>query len=265
MAIFSQKPPSKADLRVKEQYWREYDEAKKEGTSFFPDHVAKDAVMSLIAVLVVLGLAIFAGAPLADKADPAVQVYSPRPEWYFFFLFELLHYFTSASTVILGTIILPTVFFLILFAVPFIDRSRERRPWKRPFATGAGIVTLAVVILLSVKGGSHPDAVAAGDIPGFETAKPQQQNGYALFKSNGCTACHSAATETAGIGPGLGQYGAKKGIGGNDQRFGQLEAYIKNPAQFGVQAMPAFNLPPQDLSDLAAFVKGLGVDYNKGP
>jgi mono/diheme cytochrome c family protein len=262
------RPGKKSTIRWKEQYWREYDEAKKEGHSFFPDHVAKDAVMSLVAVLVILGLATFAEAPLGDKADPSVQVFSPRPDWYFFFLFQILHWFTNSNTVVLGTVILPTIFFGLLFLVPFIDRGRERRAWKRPVATGIGLVVLAGVAILTVQGGSQPEAEAAGELAGLSAADAEVQSGYEVFQSQGCGGCHNAQSEAKLVGPGLGGYGAKGGLGKKD-RFDNLQAYIKNPQQFGAQGMPAFpNIGETDLNNLAAFLKANGKDFNqnyKGP
>ena len=35
-------------------------------------------------------MSILFGAELGPKADPTTTTYTPRPEWYFFFLFELL-------------------------------------------------------------------------------------------------------------------------------------------------------------------------------
>ena len=39
---------------------------------------------------VIITLSLVLGAELGPKADPTTTTYAPRPEWYFFFLFELL-------------------------------------------------------------------------------------------------------------------------------------------------------------------------------
>ena len=40
--------------------------------------------------LVIVVMSIVLGAEQGPKADPTTTTYAPRPEWYFFFLFEVL-------------------------------------------------------------------------------------------------------------------------------------------------------------------------------
>jgi len=74
----------------KEQYLREYSILKGQGKPFFPYAVAKDGAMACVVMVVIITLSIVLGAELGPKADPTTTTYTPRPEWYFFFLFELL-------------------------------------------------------------------------------------------------------------------------------------------------------------------------------
>ena len=83
------------------------------------------------------------GAELGPKADPTTTTYVPRPEWYFFFLFELLRVIKPAILTPLATIGVPTICMILLFVLPFMDRSPERRPERRPIATIAGIFTIS--------------------------------------------------------------------------------------------------------------------------
>ena len=78
------------DAREKEQYLREYSILKNQGKPFFPYAVAKDSLMACVTLVVIILMAILFGAELGPKADPTTTTYTPRPEWYFFFLFELL-------------------------------------------------------------------------------------------------------------------------------------------------------------------------------
>jgi len=52
------------------------------------------------------------GSLYEEQADPATTQYHPRPEWYFYFLFYLLILFANPYMVILGTIVVPTVFLI---------------------------------------------------------------------------------------------------------------------------------------------------------
>ena len=76
--------------REKELYLREYSLLKGQGKPFFPYAVAKDSTMTAIVMLVIITMSIVLGAELGPKADPTTTTYVPRPEWYFFFLFEVL-------------------------------------------------------------------------------------------------------------------------------------------------------------------------------
>ena len=67
-----------------------YELLKKKGKPFFPYAVLKDSTMALIVVVVIAVMSIVLGAEQGPKVDPTTTTYVPRPEWYFFFLFELL-------------------------------------------------------------------------------------------------------------------------------------------------------------------------------
>jgi hypothetical protein len=117
--------------REKEQYLREYALLKQQGKPFFPYAVAKDSIMAAVTMLAIILMALFLGAELGPKADPTTTTYSPRPEWYFFFLFELLKIIKPANLVPLATIGIPTICMILLFLLPFYDRGPERRPERR--------------------------------------------------------------------------------------------------------------------------------------
>ena len=91
----------------KEAYLREYEVLKKKGKPFFPYAVAKDSVMALVVVIVIMVMSLVLGAEQGPKADPTTTTYVPRPEWYFFFLFELLRVIKPPELVPLATIGIP--------------------------------------------------------------------------------------------------------------------------------------------------------------
>src|SRR2546421_11719376 len=97
----------------KEQYLREYAVMKAQGKPFFPYAVAKDSIMACIVMGVIITLSIVLGAELGPKADPTTTTYVPRPEWYFFFLFELLRVVKPPSIVFIATVGVPTVLMVL--------------------------------------------------------------------------------------------------------------------------------------------------------
>src|SRR3954467_7043373 len=138
----------------KEAYLREYALLKAKGKPFFPYAVAKDSIMAAIVVFSIVMMALVFGAELGPKADPTTTTYVPRPEWYFFFLFELLRVIKPAILVPLATIGVPTIAMVLLFGLPFYDRNPERRPERRPIATTAGIFTIGAMAYLTYLGAS---------------------------------------------------------------------------------------------------------------
>src|SRR5918995_170365 len=140
------------DKREKEQYLREYSILKNQGKPFFPYAVAKDGAMACITLGVIITLAVVLGAELGPKADPTTTTYTPRPEWYFFFLFELLRVVKPPALVFMATIGIPTICLVLLLLLPFIDRNPERHPARRPIATLAGITTIGAMAYLTILG-----------------------------------------------------------------------------------------------------------------
>jgi menaquinol-cytochrome c reductase cytochrome b/c subunit len=180
----------------KEEYLREYAVLKAQGKPFYPYAVAKDSVMAAIVVLTIVALSIIFGAELGPKADPTTTTYVPRPEWYFFFLFELLRVIKPPELTPLATIGIPTICMILLVLLPFYDRSPERRPERRPIATTAGILTIAAMAYLTWLGAS------AGSPNEIDLKVPARyEAGKLVAAQSGCLACHKIG-ENGNDGPG---------------------------------------------------------------
>jgi ubiquinol-cytochrome c reductase cytochrome b subunit len=86
-------------------------------------------IRNLIVLGMVLGtIAILSwrrGAPLDAPADPSLA-HSPRPEWYFLFLFELRRYF-AGDWEFVATIVIPLAALGTLAAMPLVDRFCSKR------------------------------------------------------------------------------------------------------------------------------------------
>src|ERR671934_963131 len=158
------------DARQKEQYLREYSILKNQGKPFFPYAVMKDSVMACITLAVIIVMAILFGAELGPKADPTTTTYTPRPEWYFFFLFELLRVVKPPALVFIATIGIPTVALVLLLLLPFFDRNPERNPLRRPIATTAGLATIAAMAYLTIVGAlaGSPTEIDLATSPQYE-------------------------------------------------------------------------------------------------
>jgi len=194
------------NAREKERYLREYHIMKSQGKPFFPYAVTKDSVMACIVLLVIILMSILFGAELGPKADPTTTSYTPRPEWYFFFLFELLRVIKPPAVVFIATIRVPTICMVLLILLPFIDRNPERNPIKRPIAMIAGITTILAMAYLTVEGAR---AGAPGQVSSVKVAHAYQP-GKLVFAESGCQGCHRIGEDgNAGPGPNLTSIGAR--------------------------------------------------------
>ena len=237
--------------REKEEYLREYAILKAQGKPFFPYAVAKDAIMACVVMAVIIAMSLVLGAELGSKANPTTTTYVPRPEWYFFFLFEVLRVIKPPSLVPLATIGVPTLCMILLFLLPFYDRSPERRPERRPIATTTGIVVIAAMAFLTYSGAN------AGSPTAIEMTTPksiQQAGGATLAEyeagkevvaQSGCLACHKIGDNgNSGPGPDLTHIAARLPRQG-------IARTLVNPTA----PMPSFkNLPPVKFKAVVAFL-----------
>jgi menaquinol-cytochrome c reductase cytochrome b/c subunit len=227
----------------KEQYLRDYSVLKAKGKPFVPYAVAKDSVMAAITCLTIVAMSIILGAELGPKADPSTSTYVPRPEWYFFFLFELLRIVKPPSLTPLATIGIPTVCMILLLLLPLYDRSPERRPERRPIATTAGILTIAAMAYLTYLG------AAAGSPNEIEyPVAPEYEAGKLVAAQSGCLACHKIG-ENGNDGP-----GPELTDIGNTHAAGALMRTLDNPSP----PMPSYReLPEEKKTALVAFLTQL--------
>ena len=193
------------NAREKEQYLREYNVLKGQGKPFFPYAILKDGIMASIVLTTIIAMAIILGAELGPKADPTSTTYVPRPEWYFFFLFELLRVVKPPELVFLATVGIPTIALNLLILLPFIDRGPERHPLRRPIAMLAGLTTIAAMAYLSVLG-----ALAGSPTEIDMKVAPRFEEGKNVAASSGCLGCHRFAENgNAGPGPPLTTIGSR--------------------------------------------------------
>jgi menaquinol-cytochrome c reductase cytochrome b/c subunit len=192
--------------REREQYLREYSILKGQGKPFFPYAIAKDGAMAAITVFVIIFMAILFGAELGPKADPTTTTYTPRPEWYFFFLFELLRVVKPPELVFLATIGIPTICLVLLIMLPFFDRNPERNPLRRPIATTAGIAVIAAMAYLTIEG-----ALAGAPTQIDLATAPQYEEGKEITASSGCLGCHKIGENGNTLGPALTDIGQRLG------------------------------------------------------
>jgi menaquinol-cytochrome c reductase cytochrome b/c subunit len=230
--------------REKEEYLREYQLLKTQGKPFFPYAVLKDSVMACIVLAVIILMSVILGAgELANRADPTTVTYTPRPDWYFYFLFEVLRVIKPPSLVILATVGIPTIALVLLALLPFYDRSPERRPERRPIATTSAVAVIAVMAYLTYAG-AHAGAPDQIDLKVPASALPGQQ----VANQSGCGACHKfGEAGNAGPGPDLSHIGSTL----PSQAIART---LRNPTA----PMPSYaDLPPKKFNALVDYLSAL--------
>src|ERR671933_272116 len=135
--------PTEEEVITEENIYERPDETM----GFFPTQVLNDLIVSTLLLLACVVLSYVAPAPLTAPADTATVTYIPRPEWFFFFYEQMLMFFPGYALISFGAVIVPTVFIVLLFALPWLDRGPEYSALKRPFAAIIGILVVVVVIL----------------------------------------------------------------------------------------------------------------------
>jgi menaquinol-cytochrome c reductase cytochrome b/c subunit len=236
----------------KELYLREYSILKNHGKPFFPYAVAKDGVMAAIVLLVIIFLSLMFGAELGPKADPTTTTYVPRPDWYFFFLFEVLRVMKNVPKFTpMATIGVPTICMILLFLLPFYDRSPERRIERRPIALCAGLATIAAMAYLTFSGAdtgspNSVDMAPPASLTGGERTAFVQ--GELVVGQSGCLACHVIGSNgNNGPGPPLTHIGSLR-------LPGAIASTLRNPTP----PMPSFSkLPAQKFNYLVQFLSEL--------
>jgi len=228
----------------KEAYLRDYQILKEQGKPFFPYAVLKDSIMAAIVLTVIIAMAVILGAgELSNKADPTTVTYTPRPEWYFFFLFEVLRVIKPPDLVPLATVGVPTIALILLALLPFYDRNPERRPERRPIATTAAIATIAAMAYLTYLG-AHAEAPDKIDLK----VPANVEAGQTVANQSGCGACHKfGEAGNATLGPDLTHIGSKLPAPA-------IERTLRNPTA----PMPSYaDLPPEKFDALVQFLSSL--------
>ena len=228
----------------KEAYLREYSILKSQGKPFFPYAVLKDSTMACIVLAVIILMSVILGAgELSNRADPTTVTYTPRPDWYFYFLFEVLRVIKPPSLVVVATVGIPTIALVLLALLPFYDRSPERRPERRPIATTSAVAVMAAMAYLTWAGAhaGAPDQIHL-KVPASAEAGQQVAN------QSGCGACHKfGEAGNSGPGPDLSHIGSTL----PSQAIART---LRNPTA----PMPSYaDMPPKKFNALVDYLSAL--------
>ena len=143
------KPVEEGEVITEENVYDRPDETM----GFFPGQIVVDLIISTILLAIVVALSYIIPAPLTEPMDISTTSYVPRPEWFFFFYDQLLMFFPGYALIPFGGVIIPTLFFIVLFALPWLDKEPRHSPVRRPFMSVVAflvVVTVVVNMLLTL-------------------------------------------------------------------------------------------------------------------
>jgi ubiquinol-cytochrome c reductase cytochrome b subunit len=210
----------------------------------FPNQLFKDSIFMLVVFLALAGFAIMFPATLEPQADPTDSTYNPRPEWYFYFVFQMLRIFEGRYEIV-GTVILPTIAVIGLMLLPFLDRDPERAPRKRLIMMSIAGLAVVTIGVLTIMGAKAPIVNAPA------VTSPSVLAGRTLYEKNGCAACHSIQGKGGTVGPELTHVGSKR-----DADW--LMRHFKDPqAMSPGSIMPKVMLQDKELKELTDYIMSL--------
>ncbi len=263
---------------------------------FWPDQMFMDTVVSFFVFLLILILAFVAPPFFDQKADPTV-LFQPYPAWYFLALFGMLNLFPPQLDT-LATIYIPTLFLVIVLAIPWIDRSMTRSFGSRKGVLWGIALVVAVIVGLSVQSqlrimtlqGQNPPSLSEAQIlaapvaaatpavapaaatstgASGTTASASAAHGAAVFSQN-CASCHGAQ--------GQGLPGTFPPLANNPFVTGdpsKVIAAVKNGLHGAVSVggqtyngqMPAWKsqLSTQDIADVITYIRTKLGSNNASP
>jgi len=132
---------------------------------FFPNHLLRMGLMITGALIVFSALVFYLPGPFLPPEEPANPDVTPehvKPEWYFLASYQMLKLISTnyidvqrvlrfVSNEFAG-VALQGIAVLIILLLPFLDRSKERNPLKRPVFFALALAAVIAYVVLTIWG-----------------------------------------------------------------------------------------------------------------
>ena len=118
-------------------------ETYSEAQEPFTHHLRRVGAFGLVLLAVLSAVAVFFPPPVGSTPVAGIEV--TKPMWPFWWMFTLENWFGLPAILWRGL-----AFFLLLFAVPFVDRNPKRSWRTRPVAMTIGALVLTALIVLTI-------------------------------------------------------------------------------------------------------------------
>jgi menaquinol-cytochrome c reductase cytochrome b/c subunit len=114
----------------------------------FPHLMIQELLSLLIVTAALIVFSTFVNAPLRELANPNLTPNPSKAPWYFLGLQELLRYFHP----MVAGVLVPTLFFGLLFVLPYADRNPSNKPGDRKLAIVLFTMLLMFFAILTIIG-----------------------------------------------------------------------------------------------------------------
>ncbi len=112
---------------------------------FFPNEILRHTLLTFFFIsAVMLGVLFFPES--FQKSTDEFASFQTRPPW---FLLPF-SYFSSLIDTRVWYIVILTIYAIIFITVPFLDRSYERRIWKKPIFLSIVIINIIMIFALGI-------------------------------------------------------------------------------------------------------------------
>ena len=145
--------------------------AAKRKVDILPDLITSEIMWYVIALaLMVISVATWFSAPLETHADPLKTPLHTTAPWYFLWLQGMLK---LGDKTIWGVVV-PTIIFLLLFAIPYLDPGPSRLAKNRKFGVSLGILVAVMLVVLSYMGTGQGGVAAPPAVELVQEFIPQE-------------------------------------------------------------------------------------------
>ena len=114
----------------------------------FPHLLIEELLSLIIVTAALIVFSTFVNAPLRELANPNLTPNPSKAPWYFLGLQELLRYFHP----MVAGVLVPTLFFGLLFVLPYADRNPSSKPGDRKIAIVLFTMLLMFFAVLTIIG-----------------------------------------------------------------------------------------------------------------
>lgn len=186
--------------------YKQQERSERHGEWFYPETMVRSGRFALVVLLLVLGLAVFAGPrELMSEADFVTES-RPAEEWWWSWYSGLVGLLPPAIAPTFEWLF-PILLFLLLVLLPFIDRSPRRGIRRRPVAVAIVLIcAVSLVALTDLRRRSPWNAwprQVPPEVPAGYSLPPRAEEGRTLFARYGCSTCHAVAGDGPSFGPDL--------------------------------------------------------------